>query len=174
VASAVQARVNTAARLADLTPEQLMAAVDRDVYATTDGARYATAIYGVLAASRLTLVNAGHPAPLVISTSGHTRTLTASGPALGLIETGEFGSHSVKLGAGTTVVAYTDGVSDALNDAHEEFGELRLIELIETNRGRTAADTCAAVLDAVRRHRGMRQDQDDVTVMVIKNVSLGS
>jgi hypothetical protein len=38
VASAVQARVHTAARLARLGPEALMAAVDRDVYATTDGA----------------------------------------------------------------------------------------------------------------------------------------
>ena len=51
VASAVQARVNTAARLAHLDPDELMAAVDRDVLATTDGARYATAIYGVLDAS---------------------------------------------------------------------------------------------------------------------------
>ena len=69
VASAVQARVNTAARLAHLKPEELMAAVDRDVYATTDGARYATAIYGVLDTRlvALTLVNAGHP-PVLCST----------------------------------------------------------------------------------------------------------
>src|SRR5687767_7393089 len=66
VASAVQARVHTAATLAHLGPEALMAAVDADVHASTDGARYATAIYGVLDASqrRLTLVNAGHPAVL--------------------------------------------------------------------------------------------------------------
>src|SRR5215212_7479922 len=84
VASAVQARVNTAARLAHLNPEELMAAVDRDVYATTDGARYATGVYGVLdaASSRLTMVNAGHPPALLLSTSA--RSLTASGPALGL------------------------------------------------------------------------------------------
>ena len=49
-----------------------MAAVDRDIYASTDGSRYATAIYGVLDASssRLTLVNAGHPPPLVIHRDG--------------------------------------------------------------------------------------------------------
>ena len=83
-----------------------MAAVDRDVYASTDGARYATAIYGVLdaASSRLTLVNAGHPAVLVL-TPGRSaiaiRVSTATGPALGLIEAGTFGSHSVKLTPGT-------------------------------------------------------------------------
>src|SRR5687768_6990064 len=48
VAAAVQARVNTAARLARFGPEALMAAVDRDLFASTDGARYATGVYGVL------------------------------------------------------------------------------------------------------------------------------
>jgi serine phosphatase RsbU (regulator of sigma subunit) len=170
VASAVQARVNAAARHAHLDPEELMAAVDRDVYATTDGARYATAIYGVLdaATSKLTIVNAGHPPALVMSKPGHVRTLTATGPALGLIEAGEFGSHSVKLGPGNVFVGYTDGVSEALNASDEEFGEAHLIEIIESTRNDSAAQICAAVLDSIRVFRGSRQDQDDVTVMVVK------
>jgi sigma-B regulation protein RsbU (phosphoserine phosphatase) len=168
VASAVQARVNTAARLAHLEPGALMAAVDRDVYATTDGARYATAIYGVLdaATSKLTLVNAGHPAVLVLSTI--TRTLTATGPALGLIEAGTFDTHTVTVAPGTIVVAYTDGVNEALNAAGEEFGDDQLVTLIAGCRGRSAADLCTTILDAIRDHRGERQDQDDVTVMVVK------
>jgi sigma-B regulation protein RsbU (phosphoserine phosphatase) len=168
VGSAVQARVNTAARLAHLDPEELMAAVDRDVYASTDGARYATAIYGVIdaASSRLTLVNAGHPAVLVLSQV--RRTLTATGPALGLIEAGTFGSHSLKLLPGTVVVAYTDGVNEARNDADQEFGDDRLADVIESVRHEGAAQICSHVLDDIRRHRGARQDQDDVTVMVIK------
>jgi sigma-B regulation protein RsbU (phosphoserine phosphatase) len=174
VASAVQARVNAAARHAHLDAEALMAAVDRDVYATTDGARYATAIYGVLdaTASKLTLVNAGHPPALVMSKPGQVRTLTATGPALGLIEAGEFGSHSVKLGAGNLFVAYTDGVSEALNAAGEEFGEPRLTEIVESVRNDGAAHICSTILDAVRTHRGARQDQDDVTVLVVKQLAI--
>ena len=170
VGSAVQARVNAAARHAHLDPEALMSAVDRDVYATTDGARYATAIYGVLdaQASKLTLVNAGHPAPLVMSKPGQVRTLTASGPALGLLEAGDFGSHSVKLSPGNLFVAYTDGVSEARNDADDEFGEARLIEMIEAVRNESAATICSTILDMIRTYRGSRQDQDDVTVLVVK------
>lgn len=170
VASAVQARVNTAARLAHLDAEALVAAVDRDVYATTDGARYATALYGVLEpeSSKLTLVNAGHPAAIVISKPGQVRTLTATGPALGLIEAGEFGSHSLKLNSGNVFVAFTDGVSEATNDAGAEFGDARLIDLVEAARHHSAAHICSAILDAVRAHRASRQDQDDVTVMVVK------
>jgi serine phosphatase RsbU (regulator of sigma subunit) len=170
VASAVQARVNTAARLARLDPEELMAAVDRDVYASTDGARYATAIYGVLdpSSARLTLVNAGHPAALVLSQV--KRTLTATGPALGLIEAGSFGSHSVKLTPGTIFVAYTDGVSEARNAADDEFGDDRLAHLIDQLRDDSASQICAGVLATIRDFRGARQDQDDVTVMVVKAV----
>ena len=78
------------------------------------------------------------------------------------------------------VVARTGGsrtpVRSALHRLHQEgfvasasrVGEQRLIELLQQARSRSAADVCAAVLDAVRSHRGARQDQDDVTVMVVR------
>ena len=102
---------------------------------STDGARYATAIYGVLdaASSRLTLVNAGHPAALVLRTWSGARS-TATGPALGLIEAGTFGSHSLTLTPGTVFVAYTDGVNEARNAADEEFGDDALADLVEQCR----------------------------------------
>jgi sigma-B regulation protein RsbU (phosphoserine phosphatase) len=170
VASAVQARMNTAARLAHLDPEALMAAVDRDIYATTDGARYATAIYGVLdtARSRLTLVNAGHPPALVLSANGSARRLDATGPALGLITAGIFGSHAVPVRPGDVFVAYSDGVNEACDADGAEFGDDRLVRVIESARRQPSKDICATVLDTIRAYRNDRQDQDDVTVMVIK------
>ncbi len=178
VASAVQARVHTAARLARLDPAELMAAVDRDVYATTDGARYATAIYGVLdtASRELTLVNAGHTAALIrpsafsLQPSVTPTWLGPTGPALGLIEAGTFSAHTVTLTSGTLLVAFTDGVSEALNDADEEFGENRLAELVDACSDRSAAEICSTMLEAIRQHRGRRQDQDDVTAMVIRTL----
>jgi serine phosphatase RsbU (regulator of sigma subunit) len=148
-----------------------MAAVDADVHATTDGARYATAIYGVLDASqrRLTLVNAGHPAVLVLPPgSGNAIRLDATGPALGLIESGMFRSHGVPLDPGSVLVAVTDGVYDALDQNAQEFGDERLADVLREGRDRSAAELCKAILEAVRTHRGARQDQDDVTAMVVK------
>ncbi len=169
VASAVQARVHTAARLANLAPAALMAAVDRDVYATTDGARYATAIYATLdaASRRLTLVNAGHPAVVVADGSELTR-LDASGPALGLTEASHFTAHDLTLAPGTLLVAYTDGVNEARDEAGEEFGEDRLAALLSANGHLPAAQLCSCILDTVRHHRGSRQDQDDVTALVVR------
>jgi sigma-B regulation protein RsbU (phosphoserine phosphatase) len=170
VASAVQARVNTAARLAKLGPEALMAAVDRDVLATTDGARYATAIYGQLDAVErtFTYVNAGHPAMLVTSGTETVNHLHATGPALGLIEAGAFASHTTALPAGSVLLAYTDGVNEAQNDRGEEFGDGALSAMLHDARHEPAGRICQIILDAVRVHRGTRQDQDDVTVMVLK------
>jgi len=169
VASAVQARVHTAARLANLAPAALMAAVDRDVYATTDGARYATAIYATLdaASRRLTLVNAGHPAVLIANGSTLTR-LDASGPALGLTEAGHFTAHDLTLAPGSLLVAYTDGVNEAHDENGEEFGETRLAALLSANGHLPAAQLCSCILDTVRHHRGSRQDQDDVTALVVR------
>ena len=175
VASAVQARVHTAARLAHLAPAALMAAVDRDLYATTDGARYATAIYATLDADtrRLSLVNAGHPAVMIASGSSLMR-LDASGPALGLITAGHFAAHETTLEPGALLVAFTDGVSEACDDHDDEFGDDQLAALIAANGQLTAAQLCARILDAVRRHRGSRQDQDDVTALVVRALRPGS
>jgi len=169
VASAVQARVHTAARLAHLAPAALMAAVDRDVYSTTDGARYATAIYATLnsGSRRLTLVNAGHPAVLISNGASLTR-LDATGPALGLIEAGGFTAHEITLNPGSMLVAYTDGVCEAGDDRDQEFGETGLAALLAAGAHQSAAQLCSGILDAVRSHRGSRQDQDDVTVMVVR------
>jgi phosphoserine phosphatase RsbU/P len=171
VASAVQARVHTAARLARLSPEQLVATVDRDVYDTTSGARYATAIYATLDISTrsLVIVNAGHPAVLVLDPEVDAVTrLDSTGPALGLVHDGTFASVTLTLQPGAVLVAYTDGVNEARDDADDEFGETRLTSLLFASRHLPAAELCARILDAVRRHRGARQDQDDVTALVIK------
>ena len=170
VASAVQARVNAAARHARLDPPALMAAVDRDVYATTDGARYATAIYASLdvTARTLTLVNAGHPALLLLAPdSTSVERVEATGPALGLIEAGRFHSRSMTIAPGTILLAVTDGVSEAQNDAGDEFGDDVLNQLLIQSRDQSAQQICETILAAVRAHRGSRQDQDDVTVMAV-------
>jgi sigma-B regulation protein RsbU (phosphoserine phosphatase) len=173
VASAVQARVHTTACIARFAPEALMASVDREVYATTDGARYATAVYASLdAATRaITLVNAGHPAVLVLDP--HTDTITpmhATGPALGLIEAGVFSSHTFTVPLGGVLVAYTDGVSEARDAMDAEFGDARLSALLADGCRLSAGQLCARILDSVRQHRGSRQDQDDVTALVMKAV----
>lgn len=172
VATAVQGRVETAARHARLEPAALAGALNADVFASTDGRRYATLVYGTLdaRARTLALVNAGHPAPLVfLPGAPGVRALASSGPALGLMGTARFEALHEALPPGSLFVAFSDGVIEALDAADAEFGVDRVEALVAAHGAGTAADLCASLLDAVRQHRGARQHQDDVTVLVVKS-----
>jgi phosphoserine phosphatase RsbU/P len=57
---------------------------------------------------------------------------------------------------GTVLVAFSDGVVDALDSEREEFGLERVEALVAAHSAGTAGDLCAALLGAVREHRGSR------------------
>jgi sigma-B regulation protein RsbU (phosphoserine phosphatase) len=87
---------------------------------------------------------------------------------LGLISAGQFSAVDLTLAPGALLVAYTDGVSEARDDADDEFGEPRLATLLADHGHLPAAQLCSCILDVVRQFRGSRQDQDDVTVLVMR------
>jgi serine phosphatase RsbU (regulator of sigma subunit) len=179
VATALQGRVQTAARHARLQPAVLAAAINDDVFASTQGQRYATLVYGELDAEarQLRLVNAGHAGILLLRPAGDAReaptiaSIEATGPALGLFEEARFDETRVPLTPGCQLVAFTDGLNEALDADDVEFGSDRVAALLGRMRDRSAAEQAAALLDAVRAHRGARQAQDDVTVMVIRSLA---
>jgi len=179
VATAVQGRVETAARHARLPPAALAAAINDDVFASTQGQRYATLVYGELdpGTRRLRLVNAGHGGVLCVAPGPQAdgvpvvTTVGATGPALGLFEQARFDELVVTLSPGAALVLFTDGVNEALDGDNAEFGIERVATLMGALAGRSASDRAAALLEAVRSHRGARQMQDDVTVMVIRSLA---
>jgi sigma-B regulation protein RsbU (phosphoserine phosphatase) len=172
VATSVQARVQTAARHARLGPADLADALNLDVFASTQGQRYATLVYGTLDAEarELSMVNAGHPAALLFEAGAACPIeVAATGPALGLMDTARFDARSVHLPPGSTFVVFTDGVVEALDDRDVEFGDTRTVALLRSVRHEAAAAQCTALVKAVGHHRGRRQHQDDVTVMVVRS-----
>jgi sigma-B regulation protein RsbU (phosphoserine phosphatase) len=173
VATALQGRVQTAARHARLGPAALAAAINDDVYASTRGQRYATLVYAELdaGARRLRLVNAGHGGIQFASpgAGGAVTAVPATGAALGLLEQTAFEEVTLSLDPGSSIVLFTDGVDEALDGNGVEFGTGRVAAMMNDTRARTAAEQAAALLSAVRRHRGLHQSQDDVTVMVIRS-----
>jgi serine phosphatase RsbU (regulator of sigma subunit) len=176
VATSLQGRVQTAARHARLDPVALTSAINDDVFASTKGQRYATLVYGELdaVARRLRLVNAGHGGVMAIDESAEAAapvTVAATGPALGLFADAPFQAADLVLSPGHTIVLFTDGVNEAFDADDDEFGMERVAALLASQKGRPAAEQTSALLNAVRTHRGARQGQDDVTVMVIRSVA---
>ena len=78
---------------------------------------------------------------------------------------------TLSLDLGSEIVLFTDGVNEALDADDVEFGAERVSAMLKTHGESSAAEQATALLEAVRRHRGARQWQDDVTVMVVKQVS---
>ena len=173
VASSVQARWQAAMQLCDVTLARMMDALNRDVYRSTEGSRYATLVHGVLtpATGVLRYVSAGHPPSLVVTADGHWRTgLEATAPALGLFDVAAFPSAEVTLAPGDTLVVMSDGVCEALDPAGLELEPAAIAAAVAGCRADPTA-VADAVVDLVRRHRAGDQAQDDVTVLSLRRTA---
>jgi serine phosphatase RsbU (regulator of sigma subunit)/pSer/pThr/pTyr-binding forkhead associated (FHA) protein len=130
--------------------------------------RFLTAFYGMIAPNgQFTYTNAGHNAPVLVSASG-IRRLETGGVVLGLFESAGFDQETVMLAAGDFIVAFSDGVTEALNEAGEEYMDGRLLACIEQNRTRTPQQILEALLADVRAFAGGTAPNDDVTIVMVR------
>jgi len=130
--------------------------------------RFVTLMFGVLTVDgKLTYCNAGHNPPLVIGPGG-VRTLGAGGPVVGLLEFAPYDQETIQLTKGDTVIIFSDGVSEALNSAGEEFGDDRLQKEAERSGTDPATAVVERIVGAVRTFTKGAAQSDDITVMVIR------
>lgn len=170
IASSVHARWQAALRQPSRDAAAMMAALNRDVLASTEGSRYATLLHGWLHPDdgRLEFVNAGHPAALLVAADGSWQThLEATAPAVGLLDVAEFATGHCDLGVGETLILMSDGVTEARDAAGRDL-DLTALAAIARQGAREAGTIADAVIDTVCSHRGADQTQDDVTVFVLR------
>jgi len=144
--------------------ERLNALICRNI--ATD--RFITFFYAQLdgAARRLRYTNAGHNAPIVFHRDGTHDRLLDGGGILGVFPIQEFSTGTYDLAAGDRVLLFTDGVTEAHVPEGEEFGEARLLELLEQNCEASAAGLQKIILEAAGEFcRG--HWHDDATLIVI-------
>ena len=119
----------------------------------------------------LTYVNAGHNAPVVWrpTAEGHeVLRLTEGGIVLGLFPEAHYTKGWVQLQTGDTFVAFTDGISEAMNEREEEWDENRLIEAICESRDRSAPEVIRHVLEHVDAFTAGTPQHDDMTLLVMR------
>ncbi len=134
---------------------------------------FVTVFYGIIEEEgrTLTYVNAGHNPPIVLhAQDGKMEELAATGIALGAMEDAAFTSDTVQIGAGDTVVLYTDGVTEAISGTNEMFGEDRLKKIVAESAGKPSADILSAILDAITAFARGQPQADDITLMIIRGV----
>jgi serine phosphatase RsbU (regulator of sigma subunit) len=134
--------------------------------------RFITFFFGILdpASGQLAYANAGHNPPLVVRPSGAVEVLQGGGPVLGIVPTAPYGQDQARLAAGDLLVIYSDGVTEATNTAEEEYGEERLIEVLQSRRGEAAAAIVDAVTESLHQFTSGAPQADDITLVVAKRV----
>jgi sigma-B regulation protein RsbU (phosphoserine phosphatase) len=129
-------------------------------------------MYGALAADgRLTYCNAGHNPPLILSSakSGQTvRRLECGGPIVGLFEAATFEEETVSLSPGDWLIVFSDGVSEAMSASGDEYGESRIVTVVEKNKGLEPKQLLEALFADVREFARGAPQSDDITAMVLR------
>jgi len=156
-------------------PADTLAQVNRALLRRAIPARFATAVYATLSSDgSLTYCNAGHNPPLLFALRDRSR-LETGGMALGLFDDAKLVEESVQLQSGDVVVMFSDGVTEAFNHEGEEFGEKRLVAVIEAHLNLGPGSVVSGVLDAVRTFTAGAAQSDDVTILALRcSPSLGA
>lgn len=155
------------------TLSEMIQHINHLVYEASADNRYATFFYAQYDPGNrlLKYVNAGHNPPMVFRRGARpddVMRLEAGGTVVGLFPNCEFQEGKLQMQSGDVLVAYTDGISEAMNDRDEEFDEEQLIQALREHRARTAADLISELLERVDGFtKGARQN-DDMTLVVVR------
>jgi sigma-B regulation protein RsbU (phosphoserine phosphatase) len=150
----------------------MMANLNALVYESSAANRYATFFYAQYETLTRVLqyVNAGHNPPMIFRTSGEIVRLDIGGPVIGLIEGCVYEQGEVTLEPGDLLVAFTDGVSEAMNGAHEEWGEERLAETTLPARALPCPDLIERIMGAADGFVAGAPQHDDMTLVVVRQM----
>ena len=149
-------------------PSKTITRVNLALYRRGIESRFVTLMYGVLdSAGNMVYCNAGHNPPLIIGASG-VRRLERGGPIVGLFENATYEEERLTLAPGDWLIVFSDGISEAMNAAGDEFGEQRIIDCIQTNTALDPSRLLDALFSDVRDFARGAAQSDDITAMVLR------
>ncbi|MEJ2009257.1 MAG: SpoIIE family protein phosphatase [Acidobacteriota bacterium] len=160
--------LRSVARLRLPAPEMLrrlnMALLERRV----EG-HFITLTYAIWEPKKMTLhlANAGMPLPLLIR-NGRSRPIQAEGIPLGLLEHTEYQEISLRLKKGDLLAFFSDGLVEAMNPEHQEFGARRLAHQFRENAKRPLAGIIDLLFKEIARFEEGRPPRDDQTLVLAR------
>lgn len=156
--------------LAARDPAECVAQVNAYLCTDNDAMLFVTLIYAILdpATGQVTLCNAGHNPPAILDAAGQVRFVTAEPQlALGVFEDATYQNQSLHLTAGSRLVLYTDGITEAMNRAGTEYGEDRLAETLSGTGPVSAEALLTGLIDSVERFLDGQGANDDLTCLAM-------
>jgi serine phosphatase RsbU (regulator of sigma subunit) len=118
---------------------------------------------------RVEVTTAGHPLPFVVGREGAVP-VGRPGPLLGFDPEAGWKAQSVSVEPGDTIVLYSDGVTDAVGEGRESFGDRRLQQVLSEAAGESAAELVER-LDRELLEFQLSEQRDDIAVLALQRVS---
>lgn len=155
--------------------------LNRIIHRSTLTSRFVSMVYGELEVNgNFIYVNAGHPPPYRLRADGRREALRDGGPVLGPLPEATYARGFCRLDPGDLLVLYSDGIIEARGwpggagadprgtAALEDYGEERLLTVVEANRDLLAEEIVAAVLEDLEAFRAGQRKVDDQTLMIVR------
>ena len=152
-------------------PEEIMTSLNDSLSDGNESNMFCTAFLGILdlKTGRLDYCNAGHNAPLVIGSNGNVSAIPVEpNLPLGLFNGFPYQGQETKMEKGTMLYLFTDGVNEAEDMEMNQFGDDRLVSLLEKNAGAEPKEIVETTFAQVQLHADGANQSDDITVMCIK------
>ena len=143
-------------------PAEIVTKINDQLCRDNEEMMFVTMIVGILDIDKgeLQLCNAGHnPAYIGVEQLSLSKNIP-----VGLMDGYAYKTDTMPFAKGSRLVLYTDGVTEAENEAHEQFGEERLEEVLKSK----PSDICEAVVHAVRDFTNGFDQSDDITIMSVE------
>jgi sigma-B regulation protein RsbU (phosphoserine phosphatase) len=139
------------------------------LFKSTDTSKFVTLFFGILDTEKhtLTYCNAGHNEPIYFRQEQKVK-LDKGGMLLSCFEDTEYDEEEMVFEKGSTLVVFTDGITEAMNESNEEFSEERLYNLIEKKVALPSQQLAVEILSDIKDHSAGVPQFDDITLMIIK------
>jgi serine phosphatase RsbU (regulator of sigma subunit) len=155
----------------DLPPEAMATRINLYLAERSAEDKFATWFFGVLSADgNFRYVNAAHPAPLWLHSSGEVTALPTANLPLGLFTGAEYASDRIQLLPGDALLLFSDGLTEAADPEGQLFGDERVNALLTSLSGLSPMQMQEAVLQAVDAFVHGASQADDLTLLIVRYV----
>jgi serine phosphatase RsbU (regulator of sigma subunit) len=165
----LQANLRSQCLMAVDDPRGFLRSVNRLFYENSTASAYATLFFAEYFGpeKRLRYINCGHLSGLLLRGDDRVEWLESTCSVLGLFPAWECSTGECELSPGDTLVLYTDGVTEAFNEAGEEFGEQRILAVAKATLGQPPPQMIESILEEVRNFSTLER-HDDMTLLVAR------
>ena len=155
------------------SPLEIMNRVNTQLAKENQASLFVTMILGIVdtATGRMVYGQGGHNPPILVPVQGKPTYEPAGGMPLGVFEDAKFGERELQLKPGETLLVYTDGVTEAMNQAKDLFGEDRLENAVTGVASLSPEKIAERVIEQVEGFVLEAERSDDITLLAIQRRS---